>query len=145
MKKMLTALALIAALFPCSAEEAKKQWTVDMTTPLFDEAGVPIKDGFNRNPTENKADPDCSNCPQLTVGDAVAHALFFIQQGESVTPEQKWSWAILAEKVRKDKAAALNAAQADLIYKRLGILYSGAILMKAMPLIDPNRQPPEVK
>lgn len=115
--------------------------TVDMTTVLMDQDGQPIKDEFER-----KGASDCSLCPNLTLGMAAAHALFYISQDEKdVTPEQKWSYAVFAESIRKNKAAKLSAPESDLLYKRLGKLYGGIVLMRAMPLIDPNRKPPEIK
>ena len=121
------------------AEDAKS--TVDMTTELKDQDNQPIKDEFER-----KGASDCSKCPDLTLGSAAAHALFFVGPDEKdVTPEQKWAWSAWAMEIRKNKAVKLTAPESDLLYKRLGKLYGGIVLMRAMPLIDPNRKPPEIK
>jgi len=133
---------LIGSGLQSFAEDAPKTWTVDMTAALLDQDGKPVEDQFTK-PAEDK---DCSRCQPLTLGNAAAHALFFVSGDErEVTPEQKWSWAVLAEQIRSDPKAALTAAQADLIYRRLGKMYGGLILLRAMPLIDPNRKPPEIK
>jgi hypothetical protein len=124
------------------AQEAPKSWTVDMTTVMLDDNGDPIKDQFDRKPD----DPSCSKCRDLTLGNAIAHSLFIVGQDErDVTPEQKWAWAAYAEQIRTDKAASIDHAHGDLIYRRLGKMYSGLVLMRAMPLIDPNRKVPEIK
>jgi hypothetical protein len=138
MKYLIIALSLLCS--PAYAQD--KPRTVDMTTILHDDAGKPIDDQF----TKSEGDKDCSHCKPLTLGNAVAHALFFVGGDEKdVTPEQKWSWATFADKVRNEKQAALTAAEADLVVKRLGKMYGGIVLMRAIPLIDPNRKPPEIK
>lgn len=133
-------IALLAALSSSPAlADPPKSWTVDMTTVLTDENHHPIKDQFDRT----DADPSCAKCHDLTLGMAVAHSLFFIGGDEKdVTPEQKWSWAAFADKVREDSAAQITNGQGDLIYRRLGRLYNGVVLLRAMPLIDPNHKPP---
>jgi hypothetical protein len=115
---------------------------IDMTTVILDEKDKPIKDVIDKDP----ADTNCVKCLDLTVGHAIAHALFFVAADESgVTAEQKWSWAVLAERVRDDKAATLTAPQAALIEKRLGKLYGGLVMLRVMPMIEPNRKPPEIE
>lgn len=115
---------------------------VDMTTVLTDQDGKVIPDQF----TKETDDPTCAKCAPLTLGNAVAHALFFVSSDEKdVTPEQKWAWSVFADRIRRDQHAALTAAESDLVYRRLGKMYGGIILMRAMPLIDPNRKPPEIK
>ncbi len=129
-------LALLALLAPAMAA------TIDMTVVLSDQDGKPIEDQFTRP----EGDKDCSHCKPLTLGSAVAHSLFFVGADErDVTPEQKWAWAILADKVRNDKSTALTAAESDLIVRRLGKIYGGIVLMRAIPIIDPNRKPPEIR
>src|ERR1700722_16463418 len=139
-------VALIAVMlyWPCAAhaDELPKSWTVDMTTVMTDQDGAPIKDQFART----AEDPDCAKCKSLTLGEACAHALFYVGPDEKdVTAEQKWAWATFAERIRNDPKATLTAAEGDLIYRRLGKIFSGIVLMRAMPLIDPNRHPPEIK
>jgi len=130
----------ISVLFSFSAQ-AEPPRNVDMTTILTDENDQPIKDEFER-----RGALDCSKCPDLTLGAAVTHALFFIGQDErDVTPEQKWAWAAWAMEIRKSNSVKLTNAEGDLLYKRLGKLYGGVVLMRAIPLIDPNRKPPEIK
>ena len=113
---------------------------IDMTVVLKDEYGNPMKDIFTRD------GEDLSSCKELTLGDACAHALHSVSPEErEVTWEQKWSWSTLAERVRKDSKASLNAAEIRLITRRLGKLYGGLILMQAIPLLDPNAKPPLVE
>lgn len=116
------------------ADETKTWTTVDMTIVLTDENHRPIKDQL-----------DGATPGDLTLGHAVAHALFFVSGDEKdVTPEQKWAWAVLADKIKDDPHAVLTNAEGALIYKRLGKLYNGVVLMRAMPLLDPNRKPPSI-
>jgi hypothetical protein len=132
--------ALVLAAF--ARAEEPKPWTVDMTTVLTDENGAIVKDEWLR-PRDEK---DCSKCPDLTLGAAVAHALFYVSPDEhEVTGEQKWAWSALAVRIKSDSAAKLTHAEAALIYQRLGRLYSGIVLLRAMPLIDPNLDVPKIK
>lgn len=138
-------LAAIGAAFVFAAvarAQEAKPWTVDMTAVLTDENGSVIKDEWLR-PRDEK---DCSKCPDLTLGAAVAHALFYVAPEErDVTGEQKWAWSALAVRIKTDPTAKLTHAEAALIYQRLGRLYSGVVLLRAMPLIDPNLEVPKVK
>lgn len=138
MRSLIALLALTSVAFA----DPPKSWTVDMTTVLTDENHRPIKDQIERV----TSDTSCEKCPDLTLGRAVAHALFFVSGDEKdVTAEQKWAWAAFAEQIRDNKAAAITNTQGDLIYKRLGKLYNGVVLMRAMPLIDPNRKAPAIE
>jgi hypothetical protein len=125
-----------------AAQDASKSWTVDMTTPILDEEGVPIKDTFDRK----AGDDACAKCRDLTIGAAAAHALLIVGQDDrDVTVEQKWSWAFLAERLRHDKAAKIDNATGDLLYRRIGKMYSGLVLLRIMPLLDPNKPVPAVR
>lgn len=133
-RSSLVALALLSSV--ALADEPPKSWTVDMTTVLTDENNRPIKDQLS----------EASKMTDLTLGHAVAHALFFVGGEEKdVTPEQKWSWAVLADRIKDDAHAQITNTQGDLIYRRMGKLYNGVVLMRAMPLIDPNRKPPAIE
>lgn len=135
LRNCLIAFALLYAPMTYAAD-APKSWTVDMTTVLTDENNRPIKDEFDT----------ASPATNLTLGHAIAHALFYVAADEKdVTSEQKWAWAIFAEKIRDDAKVQLTNTQGDLIYKRISKLYNGVVLMRAMPLIDPNRKPPAIE
>lgn len=138
---LITTTLLALTSIPVLAD-TPKSWTVDMTTVLTDENHHPIKDQLDRA----EGDPACAKCHDLTLGDAISHSLFLVGGDEKdVTPEQKWSWAAYADRIREDKAAQITNTQGDLIYRRLGRLYGGIVLMRAMPLIDPNRKAPTVE
>lgn len=134
---------VLASAAPLAAED--KVHTVDMTVLLVDEHGKPAKDVLARDPS----DSDCSKCPTLTLGRAVAHSLFLSggqEQGrETVSAEQKWARAVLAERVKEDKAARLTADEVSVIKRQLATVYGGVILMQAYPILDPNSKPPAVK
>jgi hypothetical protein len=131
--------ALIAMTSVAVAEVAP---TIDMTKVILDERHKPIKDALDRDPS----DVNCDKCPELTIGSAVAHALFYVEADEKdISSEQKWAWAALAERIRDNKAATLTNGQLNVIEKRLGKLYGGIVLLRVMPVLDPNRKPPEVE
>jgi|ERR1700723_1490597 len=135
-------IIILFFLVPALAAEAPKSWTVDMTTILMDEDGSPIKDTFDRK----AGDDACAKCRDLTIGAAAAHALLIVGPDErDVTVEQKWSWAFLAERLRHDKAAKIDNATGDLLYRRIGKMYSGLVLLRIMPLLDPNKPVPTVR
>jgi hypothetical protein len=134
--------AALAVLGCSAAAEELKPWTVDMTTVMTDENGAAIKDEWTRG-----TDKDCSHCPSLTLGAAVSHALCNTLPDErnDVPGDQKWAWCAVGARVRSDPSAKLTGAETDLIYRRLSKMYSGIVLLKAMPLIDPNHKVPEIK
>jgi hypothetical protein len=133
-------LAVILSVFACSAYA--EPMVVDMTTVLIDQDGKVIKDQYVRDAD----DVNCDRCPPFTLGAACAHALFLVSADEKdVTAEQKWAWAKFADDIRNKSDVKLNSAQVDLLVKRLGKFYGGVILMRAIPLIDPNRKPPEIR
>lgn len=134
--RYLIALLAVLSYSPVLADPPMS-WTVDMTTVITDENHHPIKD---------QLDPGEGKNNDLTLGHAIAHALFFVNSDEKdVTPEQKWAWAVFADKIKDDAHAQLTNTQGDLIYKRLSKLYNGVVLMRAMPLVDPNRKPPVIE
>jgi hypothetical protein len=139
---LLAAIGIALAFTAVAHADEAKPWTVDMTAALTDENGANIKDEWLRARDEK----DCSKCPDLTLGAAVAHSLFYVTPEErEVTGEQKWAWSALAVRIKTDPAAKLTHAEAALIYQRLGKLYSGIVLLRAMPLIDPNLEVPKIK
>jgi hypothetical protein len=148
MRCLFAVIVLIAA---SSVAFADSGYTVDMTTVLHDEGGKPIKD-----PSENAAtvpgpdgkptlvDPDCLKCPPLTLGAAVASALFMPDRDASGA--ELWTRGTLATRVRTEKAATLTATEVTLIEKLLAKRYPAPIIiMQAYPLLDPNSKPGEVK
>ena len=53
--------------------------------------------------------------------------------------------AALADRVRKNPAAQLNAQETAKIEERLGKVFSPLVLSRVMPLLEPDRKPPEVQ
>ena len=118
---------------------------LDMTAVLIDDTNKPIPDTtFITN-----EDPACTKCPPLTLGTAAYHALFAMTQEEqrsgSVTAEQKWQRAVLAVRIKDDKAATLTAEEIALIKSRIGTTYGGMVVLRAYALLDPTAQPPAIK
>ena len=114
---------------------------IDMTTPLVDEVGKPMKDPFEAS----KDDPDCTKCAVLTLGHAVAHALFFPEKGETLSGDQKWARGVLAQRVRDAKDAELTSEEITVIKAALAKVFGGIVLVQAYPLLDPNAKPPKVQ
>jgi hypothetical protein len=116
-------------------------YTINMTQVLVDENGRPIKDEYMQEPD----DPQCLKCRPLTLGAAVAHALFAALPSEKdVSGEQKFSRGTLALRIENDPTAKLTASEVTVIKDLVGKLYSSIIITRVFPLIDPNAGPPPV-
>lgn len=131
-------LTLAVSIPPAAAGDG----AIDMTFVLHDEAGRPAKDTLMATPD----DAACTHCPALTLGRAVAHALFASFPDErEIGAEQKWARAVLAQRIRDDRAVRLDADEIAVVKRLLGKAYGGVVLMQAYPLLDPNARPPAVK
>lgn len=127
--------------------------TIDMTTVLKGEDGRPAKDALASkedgapclSPATKERGASMEACPSLTLGHAAQHALMITLPDDKLTGEQKWSYGVLAERIKNNPHASLSAAEVTVIKKRLGEIYDAAVLMQAYPLLDPNAKPPEVK
>lgn len=134
----------VLAVWGCAAAwagEAKPRHTVDMTQVLLDDSGRPAPDLSVRE----EDDPRCAKCPRLTLGRAVAQALFAAFPEDKDSAEQKWARAALADRIKADKAAALTVEEVAVIKRQLGKAFGGVLLMQAYPALDPNAKTPEVK
>lgn len=138
---------LMLAATPAIAEDAAKR-TIDMTHVMLDEQGKPAPDIMFKEPVSPGTpdpDPACSKCPRLTLGHAIAHALFATFPQNPATPDQKWARAVLAERIKDDPHAALTAEEVTVIKKQMGEAYGGILLVQAFPMIDPNAKVPDIK
>jgi|HubBroStandDraft_1064217.scaffolds.fasta_scaffold117420_3 hypothetical protein len=110
---------------------------IDMTTVLTDERGNPIPDPFEADPK----DPQ-KVLPPLTLGSAVAHALFAAFPDEqNLGWETKFTRGMMAERLRNNSEAELTTEELPVIKRLVGRLYGVAIVMKVIPLIDPTAKP----
>lgn len=149
-------LAVFLALMffaPAVAEDAPK-FSVDMTATLTDWDGRPIKDAFQAtqsNPPRPDDDPACLKCDDLTLGTAIVRSMLLVLRGdEAIEGGQRWAWEDKAKAWRKDPAAKLTGREQTIIGDRLIKVYANlpngsVVIGAAMPLIDPNRKPPELK
>jgi len=113
--------------------------SIDMTVVLHDDAGKPIADQY----VQTSDDPSCSKCGSLTLGHAVAHALFAAFPDEKdLSGEQKWARGVLAEQIKNEPKAQLSSAQIVVIKALVGKLYNGVIVTQIFKLLDPNATPP---
>lgn len=140
----LAAGVLLSVFGAAAAEEHKVRRTVDMTQVLLDDIGRPAADVSAREGKEED-DPRCAKCPRLTLGRAVAQALFAAFPEDRDQAEQKWARAALAQRIKADPKATLTAEEVAVIKRQLGRAFGGVLLMQAYPLLDPNAKPPEVK
>ena len=148
-------LTLLAALLVSASPvlaQVQPPRTIDMTTPLHNESGEPLKDA-NSNTTTHIGpdgkfvldDPKCDKCPVLTVGRLVANALFNVPEKDA-KPDELWARGALAERIRDDKAAALTADEIAKIEKLVAVGYpSPMIIMQVFPVLDPNAKPAALK
>lgn len=139
MKSIAITFALAFALHPAFAQEVAK--TVNMETPVRDDKGAVAKDMT----FATKDDMTCTKCPVLTVGTVISRALNASFPDEANLPgDQKWARSVLAQRLKDDKAAKLTAKEAELIERLVGKGYGGDVIRQIMPLIDPNKKPPEL-
>jgi hypothetical protein len=132
---MLCAIALTVQ----AADVAPK---ADMTKPILDNKGQPIKDAFEATPN----DPTCKMCPILTIGAAISHALSANFADEaSLSGDQKWARSLLGNRLRDETDAHLTAKEVAVIEKVVGKAFGGQIIAQIVPLIDPNHKEPEVE
>src|SRR5581483_3957803 len=140
MKPLLLASTL--ALLPLAAQaQTRPDHAIDMTAVLNDEHGRPVKDTLAMlpdgrpcvAPAKPGEAPNLDACPPLTLGHAIAHVLYADLPGDKVTGDQKFAYAVLAQKIADDKAAALTVGEIAVIKRRLGEAYSGVILAQAYP------------
>jgi hypothetical protein len=121
--------------------DGEKPWTVDMTTVIVVD-GKPVPNQFLRE----KDDPACDKCAPLTLGEATYRALCVGGGNDrEANWEQKWAWCKLGERMRYDARAMPTAAETKQIADHIGAMYGPLVIIVAMPLIDPNRKPPEIK
>jgi|SRR6478752_2731155 len=114
---------------------------INMTQVIVDENAVPVKDQYLQEPD----DPKCLKCQPLTLGAAIAHALFAALPSEKdVSGEQKFARGELALRIKNNPDAKLTAAEVTVIKDLVGKLYNGVIITRIYPMIDPNAGPPAV-
>src|SRR5437764_299830 len=137
----IVAVALLALAIATGAAAQGKPHTIDMTVVLRNEAGTPAIDEYDFIPTREL--PRCENCPPLTLGHAIAHALFAQFPDErDLSAEQKWARGALAMRARDAKDAALSAEEVAVVKRLLAKLYGPIVVVQAFPLLDPNATPP---
>jgi hypothetical protein len=113
---------------------------IDMTVLLHDEHGRPIPDIVEMTDGQTPA-----NCPSLTLGAAVAHALFASYPDEqSLGWERKFARGSLAQSLRDNPEAEIESGDLTLIKTLLGKMYGVAVIMAAIPLLDPAARPGKI-
>lgn len=146
-------LAAVIAGFvvPGYAADAIK---VDMSAPILELAGKPSKDGSNRTEAQVKADPECTKCPDLTMGNLISTALYRSTSADPRAPMemgQIMARVDLAKSLRDpltgedNKAAMLGAAQVRVIEEAVAKAFPGLALAQVIKAIDPNYKAPELK
>jgi hypothetical protein len=127
---------ILAALFaaaPAFADPPAAR-TIDMTAVITDMHGKPIPDASQAAAD----DPKCDKCGPLTLGTVVASALLAERKDEpNLSTLDKAKRGALAVRVLDDKAAVLTTTQIAEIVRLLNI-WSGLVIARAIPLLDPN-------
>jgi len=137
MKRVLLALLLLPSIALAQSHPA------DMTKIITNPQGAVVPD-----PTAMAADSkDCSKCPPLTVGGAVAIALNGTYEDEkSLGWQQRYDRAVLAKKLRDDPAAVVDGTELGVIERLMGKAgFSGWLLMEVIDDIDPNAKSGKVQ
>jgi hypothetical protein len=139
------ALAILLLASPAVAQPTPQPAparTIDMTVPINDAKGYPLKDPADVTP-DDKA---CDKCAPLTLGHAIAHALNGSYDDErGLGWEQRYGRGALALRVQDQKEATLTAPETAVIERLLGKLWGPSVIVQAIPLLDPNMKPPEVQ
>jgi len=126
MKFLLVALALFAT--PAAATE----WS----TPLTDLRGQAFVDEMVPA-CQREVKPD--TCAPLTLGVAAANALSMNDPDEKdLAPREKARRGRLAERVYNGGNFDLGADDVALIKRLMNKLYGNVVMMRALPLLDPN-------
>lgn len=121
---------------------------INMTTVLLSLDGEPIADDFGLSPMDPRRSSAeaMAKLPHLTLGRAAWHALFARLAGdEKLSGGELWAHGNLAERIRDDESAALTTEEVRLLKNRIGAAYNVEVVMRAMPLLDPNATPPVIK
>ena len=152
--RFLTATAIVAMLASTAASaQTAPVHTIDMTTPLHDADGAPLKDPSNNKAThlvDGKPvldDPTCDKCPVMTVGDLIVRALYNVNDSDDPHAKQDgeklWQRGILAAKLKGDKAAVLTTDQVKEIKELIAKGFPSPLLISQIfPLLNPNDKPP---
>lgn len=105
---------------------------INFKAPLLDQYEKPLKDGLDGG-------------SDLTLGRAAANALFAAYPDERDLPaEEKWARAELAMRLLRGDAVELTAEEVAKVKKLIGKCYSGLVIMRAYPLLDPAAMPPKI-
>lgn len=141
MKRVMFALCLVA--MPVSAATPDTLRTIDMTTVLTTERGVPMKDPSDRA----EEDKDCVKCGSLTMGHAIAAALNGSYEDEkSLGFQQRFDRAALGNKIKDNRAAQLTAPEVALIERLIAKAgFFPSVVYQIAPLLDPNIRAGEVQ
>ena len=140
MKTLIIALCLVSSM-AFSETTKKQQRTVDMTVVLHDAHGQPFPDCI-------KLSDDGKNCAKfqpLTLGAAIATALYDTYPNEQIDGKQKWARGILAQRIEFQKDAQLTAEEVSTIKELVGKAYGVLVVMQVYPAIDPNDKPDTLK
>lgn len=114
---------------------------IDMHIVLKGEDGSPIKDQYVQKP----GDTSCEHCPELTLGNAISHALLYSYPDEKDLPwEQKYARSELATKIRNSSTIVLSAAEIVTIKILMNKMYNTLVVGDAAKLLEPNISAPSV-
>lgn len=131
---MIRALVVAALIASAPAFADTPVRTIDMTTVITDMHGKAIPDATQATADDSK----CDKCGPLTLGTVVATALLADRKDEpNLATVDKAKRGALAVRILDDRAAVLTATQIAEVVRLLNI-WSGLVVARAVPLLDPN-------
>ncbi len=135
-------LSILSAFLLFASPALAQERVIDMTQMLSDLDGKVIPDQIGRDPV----DEQCTRCNVLTLGIVIAHALMWSSpDDQKLSAEQKFSRGMMAERLRNNKTATLDAGETKVIQDLLARLYGPAIMLPAMKILDPNIKPEKLR
>lgn len=123
---------------------------IDMTSVLVDYRGEKMRRMVLDETGRPAFSVNADGTPEyMTLGMACADALDASTGARQGKPAMEWrqkqARAILADRVRADAACVLNAKEKTIVCEAVGELYTGAVIARVVPLIDPDLGQPELK
>lgn len=152
MKSLLIVSTLLLSSPAIGVAQAKP---IDMTQPIVDDDGKPLKDvashermEVDKDGKQIDRDPYCDKCKDLTIGTVIYRALTIVDERKegTVLPEDKEAWHDLGKRILHAPAITLTPEETTVVKQRLDKAgYSGLVTEEIKAAIDPTYEPPKIK
>lgn len=134
-------LAVAVALSVASAalaEPARPGVGIDLTAPILDEAGQPMRDCVQAT-ADGKG---CAKTEIVTVRRALTHALFTMtEQDRQASPDDRWKRGALGLRLEHETAYTPTVDEARVLKDCIGRLYPPLLVARLFSLLDPAAKP----